>query len=609
MFKVASLGVLSWLALLVQLFSFVHAELDPIVIKGSHFFTKTDGKAFIIRGLTYYSPTFGSFSSTQPVDALADGPTCERDLPFFQDLNINVLRIYYINPTLDHSACMKLLSDAGIYVVADVTGAAYDIDAYNPRWHEGLLNSYTQVVDSLASFTNLLALSVGGFMSDEDQLTFVKAATRDVKQHIREKGLREIPIGWVSITWGRTTDTIAEYKEALEFVTCTEERADFFGLLMVSGRDTEPCPRAEDVDHFARSFQDSTIPVFSSDTGCWVEAQEKDNRTYGYMSEFFKNNATESLSGAIVMTFLPNLTQNQSYGLVNVGGANGDEIMPMNGFSALSSAMATVKPSFSNAVDYTPTATTPPCPTNPSNAGHPTMQPKPYSLLCSCMVDSLRCVAKKDVFNTNNVAELFDNISNACDHNMTSNCPGLTVDTYKGVFGAFSGCNNSVAYSWAANEYWQHHGDNACDLNGTAELRDERPPPSNDCKFLLDQVGKNGQNTLTAFLDSTPTGTSGTSGTATGSSQSVSGNAKKLSKGMKAGIALGVLLCVITVLLTAPLALRRKKKSKKGKEAISQSDPSDLPEFVPPPTHAQQQQNRLSELPEFQGLMRHSHHG
>ena len=48
MFKAASLGVLSSLALLVQHFSCVDAELDPIVVKGSHFFTKTDGKAFFV---------------------------------------------------------------------------------------------------------------------------------------------------------------------------------------------------------------------------------------------------------------------------------------------------------------------------------------------------------------------------------------------------------------------------------------------------------------------------------------------------------------------------------------------------------------------------------
>lgn len=48
MFKAASLSVLWRAALLVELFSIAKAEVDPIIIKGAHFFYKTNGSAFFV---------------------------------------------------------------------------------------------------------------------------------------------------------------------------------------------------------------------------------------------------------------------------------------------------------------------------------------------------------------------------------------------------------------------------------------------------------------------------------------------------------------------------------------------------------------------------------
>ena len=40
----------------------------------------------------------------------------------------NTVRVYQVNPDKDHSACMRMLSDAGIYVVADLSEPSQSIN-------------------------------------------------------------------------------------------------------------------------------------------------------------------------------------------------------------------------------------------------------------------------------------------------------------------------------------------------------------------------------------------------------------------------------------------------------------------------------------------------
>jgi len=163
-----------------------------------------------------------------------------------------------------------------------------------------------------------------------------------------------------------------------------------------------------------------------------------------------------------------------------------------------------------------------------------------------------------------------------------------------------SGCNETASYSWAANEYWQRHG--SCDLNGTTELRDEPPPPSSDCKFLLDQVGDNGEKTITAFLESVPTPTAGTSGPGS-NEDNVSNEAEKhgLKGGAKGGIAVGVLASVALACLAALYLLRRKKQSKKDASVSEQND-RDLPKDAMSPYVEEKHQTEIFELPDNQGV-------
>lgn len=51
------------------------------------------------------------------VDPLAEGAACARDLPHLQALGVNVVRIYSVNSSLNHDACMTAFEGAGIYTM------------------------------------------------------------------------------------------------------------------------------------------------------------------------------------------------------------------------------------------------------------------------------------------------------------------------------------------------------------------------------------------------------------------------------------------------------------------------------------------------------------
>jgi 1,3-beta-glucanosyltransferase GAS1 len=54
---------------------------------------------------------------TEFVDPLVDVSACQRDLPFLQNLTVNVIRVYSVNSSLNHDGCMNLFSQAGIYTM------------------------------------------------------------------------------------------------------------------------------------------------------------------------------------------------------------------------------------------------------------------------------------------------------------------------------------------------------------------------------------------------------------------------------------------------------------------------------------------------------------
>lgn len=203
-------------------------------------------------------------STTLMVDPLTDDDACLSQIALLQELNINLIRIYYLDAKADHSGCMTLLQDAGIYIYPELTSSHVSIDDNNPIWDRTTFTQFTGVVDNLAKFSNVLGFGVGIFSASDStnfSLPFFKAAIRDMKAHIKEKQYRNIPVGLTSYAPFGEDDNVAGQ---LDFLTCDETPADFLGIFAMDLN----CTSEDDIKSYAKIYRHATIPVFMDSYGC-----------------------------------------------------------------------------------------------------------------------------------------------------------------------------------------------------------------------------------------------------------------------------------------------------------------------------------------------------
>ena len=84
-------------------------SVPQVTVKGNAFFAGDD--RFYIRGVDYQPG-----GSSEVSDPLADEAGCKRDIEYFTQLGINTVRVYTVDNSANHDACMNALADAGIYV-------------------------------------------------------------------------------------------------------------------------------------------------------------------------------------------------------------------------------------------------------------------------------------------------------------------------------------------------------------------------------------------------------------------------------------------------------------------------------------------------------------
>lgn len=116
-----------------------------------------------IRGVDYQPG--GSASVEKGSDPLSDPEKCARDIFLFQKLGVNTIRVYSVDPTLNHDECMTMLAAAGIYLVLDVNTPLpnehlYDLEpwtTYTPAYIEHVF----QCIEVFSGYDNLLAFLAG----------------------------------------------------------------------------------------------------------------------------------------------------------------------------------------------------------------------------------------------------------------------------------------------------------------------------------------------------------------------------------------------------------------------------------------------------------------
>ncbi|KAK2014308.1 glycolipid anchored surface protein [Colletotrichum eremochloae] len=487
-----SVAVLSALALAHNA-----GALDPIIMKGTKFFY-TNGTQFFMKGIAYQQDTAaagGESVTGEYKDPLADEVACKRDVPILVNAGTNTIRTYAIDPKNDHSACMKLLSDAGIYVVSDLGEPKLSINRENPQWNTELYDRYTSVIDALAQYDNTIGFFAGNEVSNAKHNTeasaFVKAAVRDAKKHIKEKGYR-----WMGVGYAANDDADIRVNSA-HYFNCGDQAAaiDFWGYNIYSwcGENTL---RGAGFDKQIDFFQNYSVPVFFAEYGC-NKPSGGDGRIFQETTALYEKEMTDVFSGGIVYMFHQ---EANDFGLVEI--ENG-QAKTMKNYDQLASRVLAANPTTIQMDSYEPSNSPAECPSTAANweVDGNTLPPTPDKSLCECMTKSLSCVPKQNL-KAEAIGDIFSFVCGAAP----DSCKGIATDPPAGVYGAFSMCSDEQKLAYVMNDYYksQKSARSACDHGGQGEI--VSPSADDTCKKALASATDTSSASSTAKPSSSSSG-------------------------------------------------------------------------------------------------------
>ncbi len=165
-------------------------------------------------------------------DPIANATACLRDIPYFQKLGINTIRVYAVDNTANHDECMAALADAGIYLVLDTDTSKYSLNRLDPKesYNSVYLQSVFATITAFHNYTNVLAFLSGNEVINDVNTTdcapYVKAVVRDMKQYIGSMGYRAIPVGYSAADVSQNQEILADY------LNCgtDDQRSDFYAI-------------------------------------------------------------------------------------------------------------------------------------------------------------------------------------------------------------------------------------------------------------------------------------------------------------------------------------------------------------------------------------------
>lgn len=285
------------------------SSTPTIKVSGNAFFNSKTNERFYIRGVDYQPG--GSSNLTDP---LADIDTCKRDIPVFQDLGINTIRVYTVDNSLDHTKCMQMLSDAGIYLILDINTPGASISRYDPAcsYNADYLQSVFATIDAFAGYDNILGFFAGNEVINSENTTntatYVKAVVRDMKKYLKARGYRQIPVGYSA------ADIVSNRLLVAEYLNCGDDadaRIDMFGV-----NDYSWCGDSSyTVSGYAEKvklYSGYSIPIFLSEFGC---NKVVGSRPFTEIQAIYSDAMAKVFSGGLVYEY-SNETNN--YGLVQI---------------------------------------------------------------------------------------------------------------------------------------------------------------------------------------------------------------------------------------------------------------------------------------------------
>ena len=296
-------------------------DVTPITTKGNAFF-KGDER-FYIRGVDYQPGGSGDLA-----DPIADADGCKRDIEKFKSLGLNTIRVYSVDNSKDHDECMNALADAGIYLVLDVNTPKYSLNRKDPKqsYNDVYLQYIFATVEMFAQYKNTLAFFSGNEVINDGPSSkaapYVKAVTRDIRQYLRERNLRTVPVGYSA------ADIDTNRLQMAQYMNCgtDDERSDFFAFNDYSWCDPSSFTTSG-WDQKVKMFDGYGLPLFLSEYGC-----NTNTRKFEEVEALYSTKMTGVYSGGLVYEYSQ---EPSNYGLVKI---DGDSVKELKDFDALKTA-------------------------------------------------------------------------------------------------------------------------------------------------------------------------------------------------------------------------------------------------------------------------------
>lgn len=310
----------------------------PITIQGNHFIDAITNETFFIKGVDYQPG--GSSAVCEESDPLSNPAICARDVALFQELGINTIRVYSVNPELDHNACMTMLALSDIYLILDVNSPLPNqhLNRYEPwtTYNDQYLQHVFKVIEQFSYYNNTLGFFAGNEvindgLSAERSPAYVRSVISDMKRYIKKHSPRIIPVGYSAADDLRYRIPLSYYLGCHDDEK-PDSNVDFYGVNSYQwcGEQTFT---SSGYDQLVAAYQQYSKPVFFSEFGC----NNVLPRTFSEVDALYSEEMIPVFSGGLVYEFTQ---EPNNYGLVEIDSSG--EVHLLDDFQVLKAKYAQI---------------------------------------------------------------------------------------------------------------------------------------------------------------------------------------------------------------------------------------------------------------------------
>lgn len=324
-------------AALVALGATLGAAVTSLEVENNYFINPVTQTRFQIVGVAYQPGGSAGYNPELRLDPLSDKDQCLRDAALMQVLGVNAIRVYNLDPDLNHDECASIFNAAGMYMLLDVNsplpGESLMSLAPWESYYAAYLNRTFAIVEAFKNYPNTLAFFSGNEVIDDVKTgatvpPYVRAVTRDLKNYISKHSTRKIPVGYSAadvrdVLW----DTYNYFQCAEDGNQTDPSRADLFALNSYSWCGADATFQSSGYNTLVSGFTGSPIPIFYSEYGCNTPSP----RVFTEVPTIYGPEMTGVFSGGIVYEYSQ---EANNFGLVNIS-ADGSATLLSDYYSLL----------------------------------------------------------------------------------------------------------------------------------------------------------------------------------------------------------------------------------------------------------------------------------